>query len=210
MRRVLVATVLTMAIMPAASAQAGEIYASGDLFDFFAPAGEHNDVTVTPGDTLAGPDVATIYDAGAPLTGIGECVSLGTHSVSCRSDTPRAPWNFNLSDFGDNLSWVGNTIGISATIDGGPGNNTLTAPNGGSTIWGGTGNDVITGGAGVDTIHGGGGNDRVTAGLGQDWVTLGAGNSAVDVRDGDADHVTCTDGGKARVLADPFDTVSGC
>jgi Ca2+-binding RTX toxin-like protein len=210
MRRVLLATMLATAVMPVASAHASQIYGDGSSFDFEASVGEANNVTITPVNTLAGPQVATVTDAGASLTGLGRCTSLATQTAKCQADVAGAPWNFNLGDRNDNVRWVGTSIGIQAEISGGDGNDTLAAPDGGSVIWGDAGNDVITGGAGVDTVYGGGGNNSINPGSGNDFVTVGAGHSSVDVVDGQADSVTCTDGGTATVQADPFDTVTGC
>ncbi len=64
-------------------------------------------------------------------------------------------------------------------IDGGPGNDTITADAGvteGLTILGGAGDDVITGGAGDDVIYGGPGNDRIICGSGASYADGGPGN----------------------------------
>jgi Ca2+-binding RTX toxin-like protein len=204
MRRVLIATAVIVMLTPAASARAAEVYAGGgDLFDFNAAPGERNDVTITT-NALG----VVVRDAGAPLTGVGPCVPLDAHTVICAGTTPNAPWNVVLDDLDDSVRFVHATQ--HATIDGGAGDDDLSAPDGGSTVWAGEGDDTVAGGAGPDSVSGGGGNDDVDPGLGSDWVTLGAGTSSVDVRDGAPDTVTCADGGTATVLTDPFDSVSAC
>jgi Ca2+-binding RTX toxin-like protein len=195
------ATAVAVVLTPAA-AHAASVYGSGASFDYGAQPGERNDVTVSPG--LVG-GFFVVRDAGAPLTAVGQCASLDAHTARCLGS---GPWNVVLDDLDDRVRFLHGTE--QATIDGGDGDDTLAAPDGGTTIWGGAGDDTVTGGAGPDTVYGGGGDDRVAPGLGQDRVTLGLGSSAVDVRDGQADSVACTDGGTATVLTDPLDTVDAC
>jgi len=81
--------------------------------------------------------------------------------------------------------------------------------------------DTLDGGAGADTIEGGYGDDTITGGPGRDMINADVagtschyiqcrmpyGNDTVDVRDGEADNVTCGIGTDV-VTADPADTVA--
>jgi len=63
-----------------------------------------------------------------------------------------------------------------ASVQGGPGADTITASNAGNnTLGGGKGRDSITGGSGDDLIHGGQGADSITAGTGNDSLFGGLG-----------------------------------
>lgn len=95
--------------------------------------------------------------------------------------------NFTLTDNVD----VVNTGNVTASLDGGQGNDTLTTGTGDDQIFGGAGDDIINSGAGNDTLSGGSGNDTVNGGDGDDnftidltqegadQVNLGAGNDTV-------------------------------
>jgi hypothetical protein len=60
--------------------------------------------------------------------------------------------------------------GISAALDGGPGNDVLVGGNGFETLRGGPGNDILIGGAGNDVLDGGEGRDLLSGGLGGDTI----------------------------------------
>jgi Tol biopolymer transport system component len=65
------------------------------------------------------------------------------------------------------------------TIDGGPGDDTLTGGAAGDRISGGDGNDSILGQRGPDTIFGGAGNDRIKGNRGDDSVDGGLGDDVL-------------------------------
>ena len=65
--------------------------------------------------------------------------------------------------------------------------------------------DVIIGGPGSQHILGGGGDDRLAGGPGEDTVHGDAGNDRIELRDGEPDHFSCSEGAD-EVLADPFDS----
>jgi Ca2+-binding RTX toxin-like protein len=65
------------------------------------------------------------------------------------------------------------------TIIGGPGNDTLGGGQGNDSILGGPGDDIIHGGAGDDTLGGGQGDDLLYGGLGNDIMTGGLGNDTL-------------------------------
>ncbi|MDO8344438.1 MAG: Ig-like domain-containing protein, partial [Cellvibrio sp.] len=75
----------------------------------------------------------------------------------------------------------GNYTGNSANeyIQGGTGNNTISAGNGNNVVYGGDGNDTITAGGGYDVIFGGSGNDTINSGVGSDRISGGAGNDTM-------------------------------
>lgn len=106
------------------------------------------------------------------------------------------------------------------TAYGGPGDDVLSTPRGGTrgSLSGGPGDDVITGGAfadglmgdaGSDRIVGGGGSDKITGGSGSDRIFGGAGRDFIKVRDDARDTVECGTG-RDRVSANRRDRVTGC
>ena len=93
------------------------------------------------------------------------------------------------------------------TIDGGDGDDTLTAPTaptrwsaalGNDTLSGGDGSDSLSGGDGADTANGNGGDDAVALGAGNDSYTFdpGAGN---DTAEGEGDQDSVRFNGSAAV-----------
>ncbi len=97
----------------------------------------------------------------------------------------------------------------------------LTGGGGDDHLRGGDGADRIDGGSGADQIEGGYGDDTITAGPGRDivnadaaaadcgplWCKYPYGNDTIDVRDGEADSVTCG-AGTDHVTADAADTIA--
>ena len=72
----------------------------------------------------------------------------------------------------------GNTR-IACTLNGGPGNDTITGGDGADAISGGVGNDSLNGGTGNDVIQGGPGNDSLVGGAGNDSLVGGVGRDAL-------------------------------
>jgi Ca2+-binding RTX toxin-like protein len=62
------------------------------------------------------------------------------------------------------------------TLDGGPGDDTLTGGSGSDVLNGGAGDDVLRGGDGDDVLSGGSGKDQVDGGRGSDTASLGGGD----------------------------------
>jgi RTX calcium-binding nonapeptide repeat (4 copies) len=103
-------------------------------------------------------------------------------------------------------------------IEGGPGNDTITATGGADSIRGASGNDVLSAGAGDDRIDGGAGNDIISGGRGNDIISGGAGdnvirggpgNDLISSNDGSREVVDCGPGDDI-VHADRNDRLVGC
>ena len=112
------------------------------------------------------------------------------------------------------------TVDLWSNLDGGA--STITTAGGGDRVITGSNSETIDTGAGDDVIDAGYGNDTIVAGPGRDTVsadqesadcavfkscTSPTGNDTVDLRDGEADALTCG-AGADTVQADPVDTVA--
>ncbi len=85
-----------------------------------------------------------------------------------------------LGSISNDLFLSGNNVENPIFIDGGEGNDTLTAANGiDSTLLGGDGEDVVNGGSGNDTINGGDGTDTLLGGRGDDRIEGGNGDDLI-------------------------------
>jgi hypothetical protein len=118
--------------------------------------------------------------------------------------------NFTGTDAAESI--VLHQVGANNTMIGLGGDDHLEASAGNDRIDGGTGADLLEGGYGDDTILGGAGADNVRSDGGGDncgpsWCTVAYGNDTVEVRDGEADSVTCGPG-EDRVVADQGDVVA--
>lgn len=69
-------------------------------------------------------------------------------------------------------------------IDGGLGNDTITAAGSSATLYGGAGDDIITGGNGNDVLIGGAGVDHLHGGNGSDWLVGSGDGQNVEVLEG--------------------------
>ncbi|MBW4497580.1 MAG: S8 family serine peptidase, partial [Oscillatoria princeps RMCB-10] len=81
------------------------------------------------------------------------------------------------SNFGDTL--IGGGEGVTVTLKGGTGNDSLTGGAGEATLDGGEGDDTLTGGAGNATLMGGTGNDSLTGGAGEATLDGGEGDDTL-------------------------------
>jgi Ca2+-binding RTX toxin-like protein len=121
---------------------------------------------------------------------------------------------------GNNNAILGNAAenrldfsGITATgitfIDGGAGDDTLTAPDsGGVELRGGLGDDTLLGGAGEDTFNGGVGNDIINGGAGKDIILVTGTEAQFDVIIGGGDDDAIQVVGTLAVTLDEFDTTA--
>ena len=93
-------------------------------------------------------------------------------------------------------------------IQGGPGNDTIIGLGGDDVICGGDGTDVIQGGDGNDRIFGGAGGDTIDAGSGIDVVHAGTGGDVVNAGAGD-DTINGEDGNDRILGEDGDDLLDG-
>jgi Ca2+-binding RTX toxin-like protein len=91
--------------------------------------------------------------------------------------------NINGGSGNDTITLGANVPGSS--VQGGPGDDTITGGPGDDTLGGGQGNDYILGGAGDDLIHGGAGDDSIGGGQGNDNLYGGLGNDTITGGAGD-------------------------
>ena len=122
-----------------------------------------------------------------------------------------------ISGLGDNDSIVGAT-GLPNAIDGGEGNDTLTASFASDTLDGGNGNDILDaaggsdilrGGAGNDSLNGGSGNDALLGGAGRDSLLGGTGDDVANGQGGSGDLVDGGAGNDVLYGGDGNDLVRG-
>lgn len=100
-----------------------------------------------------------------------------------------------------NDSYTGKQGRIEGMIDGGAGNDTITAGDDDDTIRGGEGDDQIFARGGDDTVTGGTGRDIVALGTGaDDFILLSAGDSSVAAPDALVDFTRGTDDIDLRAL----------
>src|SRR5262245_929344 len=76
-------------------------------------------------------------------------------------------------------------MGYRATIDGGGGNDRISATALGDVLTGGDGDDTIYANAGKDTVYGGSGRDVIFAGAGFDYIDGSTGNDRIDAGEDD-------------------------
>ena len=80
---------------------------------------------------------------------------------------------------GDDIVTLDSSVTAPAAINGGAGNDDLTAGGGDDSLLGGSGNDTLTGGAGDDSLAGGAGDDHCISGSGPSTIDAGRGNDHV-------------------------------
>jgi hypothetical protein len=110
----------------------------------------------------------------ASITGV-EAISAGTFTGVSISGSALA----------DTLSFAGMTLTGITKIDGGAGNDTITASSTAATLVGGVGDDTLTGGSGNDTFLFSGmadGFDAITGGAGTDTIKATANNTVIGLR----------------------------
>ena len=154
--------------------------------------------TITVGD-LTGTAVQQVnIDLGGLGTGApDQAADQVTVNATARADL------INVVATGTGVAVVGLAAGVTIdhpdatdtlTVNGGAGNDTITAETLGAgiiglTLDGGAGNDLIVGSFGNDTLIGGDGNDTVTGGAGNDVAFLGAGNDTFVWNPGDGSDI---------------------
>ncbi len=137
---------------------------SGDRLSIRANAGVSNNIEIR-GDQ----GTITVIDTADRLSGGGRCVKVNANEVRCsgiiRSIQVEA---------GDGDDTIANQSSVQARVNGGPGEDTMTA---------GSAGDRFTGGADDDTFIGGDGNDFMTADRSADGNDTFDGNGGVDTAD---------------------------
>lgn len=177
---------------PAAANAASVTYSFGDIAQqslrFEAAPGERNALVVSsvPAESDQAPPKVRLHDAGAPVTtSSAGCVSEDLNTVLCEVALPLT------ADLGDGDDTFSSSLGRSAFVSGGSGDDVLTgdpAPGAAaaaeqygedssagehSELDGGPGDDVLTGGADRDKLWGGTGDDRLTGNAGFDFLCGG-------------------------------------
>jgi Ca2+-binding RTX toxin-like protein len=109
------------------------------------------------------------------------------------------------NDGDDDLAMVG---GVTGTLDGGAGADTLRGGDAGQTLVGGSGDDDLDGGAGADMVTGDDGDDQLAGGAGADVLGGGAGSDQID-GGADDDQIDGGDGGDTVDAGDGADQVEG-
>jgi Ca2+-binding RTX toxin-like protein len=133
-RTVVAVVAAVSAVVFATPASASSVVVSGSELQYFAAAGETNQLTIT----LQGGNYV-ITDPGAVITGCTSCPAAGITAIYV-----------DVGDLNDSATIVAPTL---ARIRGGTGDDTLT---------GGSGNDELMGQQGADTAYGGDGNDTLS------------------------------------------------
>jgi Ca2+-binding RTX toxin-like protein len=169
-RGVLLTTIAVLAAF-AGTATAATVSRTGTTITYQASAGETNHTVVTR------PTSNTyVFTETGPLTAGTNCTQTSTNVVTCTQSS--AVIVANLLDQADTFSASGVSQPSAVTINGGDGNDALTAPNVATTLNGDNGNDTLNGGTAADTLNGGNGDagmDRMTGGDGNDTFDGGPG-----------------------------------
>jgi Ca2+-binding RTX toxin-like protein len=200
-----------LVLIPASNAFAGQVDVFGQTVNFSASNGETNNIvvegsrgSVTIRDTAGGPVTDDTAFTGAPYFDGGfddpSCNQDNASQVTC---TPPAGAFFtefshvqvNLADLNDTATMGGSLDNMSFGVNGGDGNDNVSAglgfandingENGDDTVTGGRFQDFLTGDLGNDVVSGGIGADFASGGIGNDNVQGDAGNDSVQGNEGD-------------------------
>jgi hypothetical protein len=176
------AVTLTSLLLFAPAANAATVEVSAGTLRITATPGEYNAIDVaSSGSALA------VADSGAPLTLGPGCVPQGIEAL-CTGATRIA------ADLGDGDDVLTVSAPLPAELQGGEGNDTLTAAGAA---------DTLSGGPGFDTLSGGEGDDRLDGGTGGDLADGGSGDDSIVLRDRVSDNAACGPGSdtvRAEVL----------
>jgi Ca2+-binding RTX toxin-like protein len=197
MRRTIIAiTALAASLCGAAPAAAGTLTLDGNTYVYTAAPGDPAMFYVRNDDFRAGhviikQDGGTLDASGTDCTWTPE---LPDTAVCAHRGGVRA----SLGD-GNDFAYVSDPLpaGYGIVVDGGPGDDQLNPPTGGTSVTfvGGEGNDKLSGQGGNDMLDGGPGNDTLEDGAGNDRLLGGDGDdslrgdgvvSGADVLDGGA------------------------
>ena len=176
----------------------GEQFTAGDVT--VQPAGDNSTVLIdTDGDgnadisfTVAGTPIPTVQQAGD-----NTFLNFGQSDGLDITATPDA--DFLQGGFGDDTISAlegDDTVqlqGGNDFVDAGAGNDFVTGVSDAITVSGGAGNDTLFGSTAADSLSGGSGEDLIGAGLGDDVVEGGTGDDTIFGRGIDLDGDTITD-----------------
>lgn len=147
--------------------------------------GETNQVSVSYDYDAA---IFTITDA-AGATAQPGCQQVDATTVTCAAGTSDATLvNRVVADLGDgdDSFIIGETGALyGASVDGGPGSDTIEGANRPDVLVGGDGDDILRGGGGADWLLGYDGDDTLSGGAGDDEIDGGDGSDAVDAGPGE-------------------------
>ncbi len=125
--------------------------------------------------------VLNVTSLSAPST-IGLSLASGTYTVTENGLTPETftaspvtQINIQGSSGNDSIT-VDASVTLGVSIQGGPGDDTITGGSGNDTLCGGQGSDSISGDQGDDSIKGGAGDDTLCGGKGNDTLFGSLGN----------------------------------
>jgi Ca2+-binding RTX toxin-like protein len=205
MRRTIIAmTALLGSLCTAAPAAAGTLTLEGNTYLYSSSPGQSNMVYIR-GDESRPNEILIKEDSGEIDASATDCFRTEFDQLNTIRCTPRGGVRAALGD-GNDFGYVTDPLppGYSVTVDGGPGDDQLNPPIGGSsvTFLGGDGNDTLKGQAGNDTLDGGAGNDTLTGDTGNDTLQGGPGDDALR-GDGIVTGADVLDGGAGR------DTIDG-
>ncbi len=165
--------------------------ASGNLYGTTESGGANGDGTVFElSNTGFVPPIGTLTNGALTINGTNgdDTITLtsdGTNVIATLNGTASQPFpvsgitsiTVNGLAGNDNItieSSMPATLGVS--VQGGPGDDTITGGPGNDTLGGGAGNDSIAGGPGDDSIKGGQGDDTLAGGKGNDTLFGSLGN----------------------------------
>jgi Ca2+-binding RTX toxin-like protein len=175
------AAVVAIALFAPAAAHAAEAHVEDGpdgtrVIVFTAAAGEANSVLVDRDPGFTG-DLYQLEDQNNPVTAGPGCTNpprtpfAGVEEDTVRCDADVQGITLSLGDGVDSVRF-GDLNGnvIVDGIQGGPGDDSLTASNGPTIVDGGEGDDTIEGRGGDDQLGGGAGDDNIVGGPGSDSV----------------------------------------
>jgi Ca2+-binding RTX toxin-like protein len=200
---------LGIAAFPGA-ALAGEAHRDGDTVVFNAYAGESNAVDV--GQVVSGPNTIdfVIHDP-AGVDDEAGCSFVNVTTVRCGVSTlgqvPHVELNLGNGNDSAKPALV-NAVQSRMDVNGGPGDDTLTASDHGGVLNGGDGDDHIYGAGAADVLYGYFGADYIRGGGGADLIDTGAGDDDAFGDDGN-DEIHGSVGADALRGGDGADTLYG-
>ena len=168
-RILILASVLLAVSAPGAWASTAVV--DGTTLVYTSAPGETNAVTFEPAFFDTG---AWAIQDSAPLTPGAGCTAVSETKVECQKAGITAT-SFSLGDAHDNFT-VSGDVGVSISVGGGPGNDTLRgAAASANVLAGDAGDDLVVGGEQADQLSGGDGDDDVQGQSGADVVDGGPG-----------------------------------